>query len=144
MKILWRTALIAIIPVAASIVAMDSASFPDFGVNAPGISGDTRPSIPLSSDTPRSQQKQRAAQEGVQFKVDVSLVTVDAIVRGARGSLVGNLQSEDFIVLDNGVVQNVTHFSQDQLPIAVALLVDCSLSLALQSFKEPLDPLSAN
>jgi VWFA-related protein len=58
-------------------------------------------------------------------KVDVDLVTIDALVldkKTARG--VGDLQQQDFVLSEDGVKQTITHFSQDSLPLSVLLLVD--------------------
>jgi Ca-activated chloride channel family protein len=63
------------------------------------------------------------------LKVDVNLVLVDAVVRGAGGRPMGALQREDFRVFEDGVEQKVTHFSRDELPLAVALVIDRSGSV---------------
>lgn len=58
-------------------------------------------------------------------KVDVDLVTVDALVLQKKTArVVGDLQKEDFAISEDGVTQTVTHFSQDSLPISMLLLVD--------------------
>lgn len=44
------------------------------------------------------------------FKVNVKLVVVRAVVRDAQGHAVGNLQKEDFQVLDRGKLQTITQF----------------------------------
>ncbi|HEV2491589.1 MAG TPA: VWA domain-containing protein [Terriglobia bacterium] len=67
---------------------------------------------------------------GFKLKVDVNLVLVEAIVRDAHGGLVGNLDQGDFHVLEDGVEQQVRYFSRDELPLAVALVVDASGSMA--------------
>lgn len=70
------------------------------------------------------------AQEAT-FKTDVRLVQVIATVRNHAGELVGNLQKEDFLISDNGALQEVTSFGrQTDLPLSVALLVDTSGSTA--------------
>ena len=71
-----------------------------------------------------------SAQGGFRFKVNVDLVTVDAIVRDREGNSVDGLQAEDFVLYDNGAAQQVTLFSRDELPLAVALLLDRSPSVA--------------
>jgi len=71
-----------------------------------------------------------APAQNVNLKVDVNLVMVDAVVRDSRGAVAGELRPEDFAVYDNGVVQRLTHFSCDQLPLAVALVIDRSPSIA--------------
>jgi VWFA-related protein len=58
-------------------------------------------------------------------KVDVDLVTVDALVlQKQTARVVGDLKREDFLVAEDGVKQTITHFSQDSLPLSVLFLVD--------------------
>jgi VWFA-related protein len=58
-------------------------------------------------------------------KVDVDLVTVDALVlQKNTARVVGNLKQTDFVILEDGTKQQVTHFSQDSLPLSVVLLID--------------------
>ena len=69
-------------------------------------------------------------QEALNLKVDVNLVALDVIVRNRSGGLIGGLQASDFLVYDNGVAQQLTQFSRDQLPLAVALVIDRSPSVS--------------
>lgn len=64
------------------------------------------------------------------FTVDVNLVMVDATVRDDRGAIFIKLKREDFRVLEDGVEQEIRHFSRDELPLAVALVIDRSGSVA--------------
>ena len=58
-------------------------------------------------------------------KVDVDLVTVDALVlQKQTARVVGDLKREDFILSEDGREQTITHFSQDSLPLSVLLLID--------------------
>jgi VWFA-related protein len=58
-------------------------------------------------------------------KVDVDLVTVDALVLQKKtATAVGDLKQTDFVILEDGTKQQVTHFSQDSLPLSVVLLID--------------------
>jgi len=58
-------------------------------------------------------------------KVDVDLVTVDALVlQKNTARVVGNLKQDDFVISEDGVRQSITHFSQDRLPLSVLLLID--------------------
>jgi Ca-activated chloride channel family protein len=70
------------------------------------------------------------ARGGLSLKIDVNLVTLDAVVRNYRGATAGELRPEDFTLYDNGVAQELNHFSQDQLPLAVAIVVDRSPSIS--------------
>ena len=68
--------------------------------------------------------------DGFKLKVDVNLVLVEATVRGEYGGIVDGLTREDFRVSENGVEQDLRYFSRDELPLAVALVVDRSGSMA--------------
>jgi Ca-activated chloride channel family protein len=62
-------------------------------------------------------------------KADVDLVLVEATVRDQDGGIVNNLRRESFRVYENGVEQQISYFSRDELPLAVALVLDCSGSM---------------
>lgn len=68
--------------------------------------------------------------EGFKLKVDVRLVMVEAIARDRDGRVLDDLKREDFQLFEDGVAQEIRHFSRDELPIAVALVVDRSGSVA--------------
>lgn len=58
-------------------------------------------------------------------KVDVDLVTVDALVlQKNTARVVGGLKKEDFVLFEDGTKQVISHFSQDSLPLSVLLLID--------------------
>ena len=78
------------------------------------------------SQTPDLAQAQEITSDISKIKVDVALVTTEVTVLGAAAL---DLRAEDFVVYDNGVAQQVTHFSRDKLPLAVALLMDRSSSI---------------
>jgi Ca-activated chloride channel homolog len=64
------------------------------------------------------------------IRVKVRMVQVDAVVKDRDGRMMGNLRADDFIVYEDGVQQEIMNFSQDKLPLSVALLVDRSGSVA--------------
>jgi Ca-activated chloride channel homolog len=78
------------------------------------------------SQTQDLAQAQEITSEIPKIKVDVALVTTEVTVLGAAAS---DLRAEDFVVYDNGVAQQTTHFSRDKVPLAVALLMDRSSSI---------------
>lgn len=97
--------------------------------------GETRP------DTEDAQQqKSRALQErsssteqelseprepGDNVRLAVDLVVLDAqVFQQKTGRIVGTLKKEDFTLAEDGVRQQITHFSQDTLPLSVILLID--------------------
>jgi VWFA-related protein len=89
--------------------------------------------LPYISSRITSQTRERTvspagrpmAQATEVVKVDVDLVTVDAIVLQKKTArVVGNLKETDFMILEDGAKQQLTHFSQDSLPLSVVLLID--------------------
>ena len=63
------------------------------------------------------------------FKVDVDLVLVEVGVHDEHGRAVGNLQQEDFRIFEDGKEQQIRAFSHEELPLAVALVIDNSSSI---------------
>ena len=64
-------------------------------------------------------------------KVDVDLVNIDALVlQKNTARIVGGLNKEDFLLYEDGIKQEVTHFSQDQLPLSVVLAIDSTCHAA--------------
>lgn len=79
---------------------------------------------------PSGSPPQPPEQGGFTLKVDVNLVLVEATVRDDKGRIVDDLKPEDFHVFEDGVEQHITYFSRDELPLAVALVVDSSGSIS--------------
>jgi len=65
-----------------------------------------------------------------QVRVDVRLVNVVATVTDNHGRYIPNLTADDFILEEDGAVQEISHFSQDQnVPVSVGILLDTSGSM---------------
>src|ERR1700687_2210778 len=58
------------------------------------------------------------------LKVNVPLVNVDVLVTTKSGQFVPGLKQDNFRVLEDGVPQNVSHFSVSKAPITAVLLVE--------------------
>jgi Ca-activated chloride channel family protein len=97
--------------------------------NPPTVSVPTAGTGPESSLSRTAHQQQDASKSGFTIRSSAELVTVDAIVRTSGGGFAGDLQAGDFVVYDNGVAQDITLFSRERLPLAVALVVDRSPSV---------------
>lgn len=63
------------------------------------------------------------------LRSDVNLVLVDATVRDQNGAIVKDLTPGRFQVEEDGTEQQIRYFSRDELPLAVALVVDRSGSM---------------
>ena len=58
-------------------------------------------------------------------KVEIDLVKIDALVlQKNTARIVGSLNKEDFLLYEDGIKQEITHFSQDQLPLSVVVAID--------------------
>jgi len=101
-------------PVDTTTVAADRA--------APAVPGaSVSPAVPVAPNN--------GSPGGYMLKVDVNLVVVEATVRDERGQIVDNLKRENFRIDEDGVEQPIVQFSRDELPLAVALVLDRSGSM---------------
>lgn len=69
------------------------------------------------------------AQEGFRFRSGVELVNVTATVTDDRGRFVSGLRKEDFFVYEDDRLQEVTHFSNERVPVSLGLVLDTSGSM---------------
>ena len=100
-------------------VASTGRTTPPVVLPAPGTSGGSQPTVEEADNA-----------DDFKLKVDVQLVMVDATVRDRSGRPMETLRREDFRVFENGLEQTVQSFSRDEYPLAVALVVDRSGSVA--------------
>ncbi len=56
----------------------------------------------------------------------VTLVNTPVTVRDARGTMIHNLEQQDFVITDNGVPQKITHFEIGGDPISVVIVIETS------------------
>ena len=77
-----------------------------------------------------------AQQPQAKIRVDVNQVLIEATVKDKAGRVMHELTKEDFAIDEDGAGQEIAHFSRDQLPLAVALVVD--LSHSIEPFLRPL------
>jgi len=77
-----------------------------------------------------SSHAQQPKQSELTVKIDTDLVVSDALVVSKKtGRVIGDLKPEDFLLYEDGVRQEITHFSQDKLPLSIMLLLDVSGSV---------------
>ena len=68
------------------------------------------------------------------FKSSVAVVPISVVVHDQRGRMVTTLAASDFEVLDNGQLRPILQFrTNDESPISVAVLVDVSGSMSVNS-----------
>jgi Ca-activated chloride channel family protein len=64
-----------------------------------------------------------------QFRVTVDLISLNVTVTDARNRFVTELLQKDFSVYEDGIAQEVSIFSREDLPVRMALLIDTSASM---------------
>jgi hypothetical protein len=86
---------------------------------------------------PGEAQEQQSAPDDQVIRVNVELVQVDVQVQQKKtGRPVGSLSKEDFQLYEDGVQQQITELSRNQLPLSVVLLFD--LTASVQPVLKPL------
>jgi len=63
------------------------------------------------------------------FRAESELVTIPVTVRDSAGRLVTNLERDDFAVEEDGLVQPITQFERERVPVSLALALDTSDSM---------------
>jgi Ca-activated chloride channel family protein len=68
----------------------------------------------------------------VDIRVDTTLVVVPVTVTDANNRFVLGLEKRDFQVFEDGAEQKITHFSGEDAPISIGLLIDTSGSMTMK------------
>jgi Ca-activated chloride channel family protein len=95
--------------------------------------------VPAGRDSAQNDkwtEQERQQEQIPTIRREVRLVLVEATVKDKGGKVMKILKKEDFQVYEDGQPQEIAHFSQDQLPLAVAMAVD--LSGSIKPFLRPL------
>ena len=91
---------------------------------------ETAPEASPSEPPVRANSEPQTAESAIAtIRVKVRMVQVDAVVRDRAGHMIDNLTVDDFRVYEDGVLQEVQSFSRDELPLAVAIVIDRSGSV---------------
>lgn len=83
----------------------------------------------LLSQTSTAPQTPVSQQPVTSFRTGIDVVSLNVAVTDAEGHYVTDLAKADFQVFEDGVQQDVAFFSRENLPIAMALLLDTSASM---------------
>ena len=71
----------------------------------------------------------REEREGFVFRSGVELINVTATVTDSEGRFVSGLRREDFTVYEDHERQEVTHFSNERVPVSLGIALDASGSM---------------
>ena len=69
-------------------------------------------------------------QQGFKFKSGVELVNVNVTVTDRSGRFVTGLTPDDFVVYDDNLEQDISHFSAERVPVSLGIALDTSGSMA--------------
>lgn len=73
-----------------------------------------------------------AAQTETKIVVNTTLVVIPVTVTDPNNRFVLGLEKEDFTILEDSVPQKITHFSGEDAPLSVGIVVDTSGSMGLK------------
>src|SRR5687768_4248605 len=103
----------------------------------PPASGEPKPNRPANVEPKPSPPVVRAVNNTYEppvedgddeIKVDTSLVSIPVRVIDRRNRFIGGLTKENFTVFEDGLQQEIAHFSNEAQPFTVALVLDMSYS----------------
>lgn len=75
-----------------------------------------------------SESQNRTGDE-YRIRVNTNLVVLHATAQDHKGALVSGLDKDSFQVYEDGVLQQIKHFSHDDVPVTVGLVIDNSGSM---------------
>jgi VWFA-related protein len=78
------------------------------------------------SGLPPKSEKRPPALEGETIRLEAPLVNLNVSVSDSSGRAIADLTKEDFTIYENGVRQEITHFSPSTTPFDLVLLLDLS------------------
>jgi VWFA-related protein len=67
---------------------------------------------------------------GYTLKLNADMVLLSATVVDRHNALVSGLQKSDFQIYEDGVIQQIQHFSHEDIPVTAGIVVDNSSSMA--------------
>jgi Ca-activated chloride channel family protein len=75
-------------------------------------------------------------QGGFRFRTGVELINVSATVIDDSGRFVSGLGKEDFAIYEDGRPQQITHFSNERVPVSLGIALDTSGSMEGEKIKD--------
>jgi VWFA-related protein len=150
-KLLIRNSLPAVISIACALIL--AAPRTALGQSGAGPVSPQPQTAPNSASSPEQQPATQPATEPTgpsepdatpsvpgpgAIHVDVNLTLVDVTPRKMDGEVITGLQVNDFVLQEDGQLQQIVHLDQDQLPLAMAVVVDLSTSISpyLESLRD--------
>ncbi|HTL03331.1 MAG TPA: VWA domain-containing protein [Vicinamibacterales bacterium] len=76
--------------------------------------------------------------DAFRFKSGVELINVTATVTDRNGRFVPGLRQEDFTIYEDNVRQEISHFSNERVPVSLGIVLDTSGSMAGEKIENAL------
>jgi VWFA-related protein len=76
--------------------------------------------------------------DSFRFKSGVELINVTATVTDRNGRFVPGLRQEDFTIYEDNVRQEISHFSNDRVPVSLGIVLDTSGSMSGEKIENAL------
>lgn len=95
-----------------------------------GLSAVLAVALVAGSSKVAGQQDGGKKDDGFRFKSGVELVNVTATVTDKNGRFVPGLRQEDFAIYEDNERQEITHFSNERVPVSLGIVLDTSGSMA--------------
>ena len=73
--------------------------------------------------------QERAGRALPRFGADIDVVNLSVSVADTGRRYVTDLERKDFTILEDGIPQRLSVFDQQQAPVSISVLIDCSLSM---------------
>jgi VWFA-related protein len=80
--------------------------------------------------TGQRQQDEGKKDDAFRFKSGVELINVTATVTDKSGRFVPGMRQEDFTIYEENVRQDISHFSNERVPVSLGIVLDTSGSMA--------------
>lgn len=113
----------ACLPLAACFAIAAYSPVQAFQASSPDVA------VAVASSFRPASSNARSAFPTSDLRVDSALVLVPTQVTNVYGSPVTTLRKEDFKVLEDGIEQPITNFSQEDAPLSIGILFDISGSM---------------
>ena len=89
------------------------------------------------------QRRTEPADDGAfRFRSGVELINVTATVTDRRGRFVPGLEKDDFLLYEDDLLQEISHFSNERVPVSLGIVLDTSGSMEgekMDAAREALD-----
>jgi len=67
--------------------------------------------------------------QAFQFRSGIELINVTATVTDRLGRFVSGLEKEDFLLYEDDLIQEISHFSNERVPVSLGIVLDTSGSM---------------